>query len=345
MPAFGQPRIAAVAMAALVGGLGQVVVQWPALRREGFRYRPMLDPRDPELRRVLLLMGPGTIGLAATQVNLFVNTLFATSQGTGAVSWLTYASRLLYLPIGLFGVSIGTAVLPAVSRHAATDNAAAIRDTVSRGLAMMLIVNVPASAGLIALSTPIVRLLFERGHFLAADTEATAAAVRLYACGLIGYSTARITSPTFYALGRSRVPVLVSIGTIALNLGLSVILVRSMGFLGLALSTSMAAIANGFWLVWLLRQRLGGLDGNTLTVALAKITVAAVGMAFTAIIIERSLFFLAGGATFTFQIIRLGLSIAGALVVLVAIAKMLRIPEFDEILTLAQVRARKLLNL
>jgi putative peptidoglycan lipid II flippase len=344
MPAFGQPRIAAVAIAAIVGGIGQVVVQWPVLRREGFRYRPRFDLRDRELRRVLLLMGPGTIGLAATQVNLFVNTLLATSQGTGAVSWLTYASRLLYLPIGLFGVSIGTAVLPAVSRHAATDDAAAIRNTVSRGLAMMLVVNVPASAGLMALSTPIVRLLFERGHFLAADTEATAAAVRMYACGLIGYSTARITSPTFYALGRSRVPVLVSIGTIALNLGLSVMLVRTMGFLGLALSTSMAAIANGFWLVWLLRQRLGGLDGKALTVALAKITVAAAAMAFAAIVIERSSFFLAGGVAFTFQIIRLGLSIAGALVVLVAIAKILRIPEFDEMLTLARVRARKLLD-
>jgi peptidoglycan biosynthesis protein MviN/MurJ (putative lipid II flippase) len=121
-------------------------------------------------------------------------------------------------------------------------------------------------------------------------------------------------------------------------------LVRTLGFLGLALSTSMAAIANGFWLVWLLRQRLGGLDGNALTVALAKITVAAAAMAFAAIVIERSSFFFAGGEAFTFQIIRLGLSIAGALVVLVAIAKILRISEFDEMLTLARVRARKLLD-
>jgi putative peptidoglycan lipid II flippase len=345
MPLFGQPPIVAIAMAAIVGGIGQVVVQWPALRREGFRYRPVFGLRDPDLRRVLLLMGPGTIGLAATQVNLFVNTLVATSQGTGAVSWLTYASRLLYLPIGLFGVSIGTAVLPAVSRQAATDDAAGIRATLSRGLAMMLVVNVPASAGLIALSTPIVRLLFERGHFLPADTEATAAAVRLYAWGLVGYSTARITSPAFYALGRSGIPVLVSIGTIALNLVLSIVFMRSMGFRGLALSTSLAAIANGFWLVWLLRQRLGGLDGKTLAVALTKVTVAAAAMAFTATAIERLSFRFAGGATLTYQMIRLGLSIGGALVVLVASARMLRIREFDEVLTLARVRARKLLSM
>ena len=122
----------AIAIAALLGGALQVLVQWPALWREGFRYRLVLDPRDPGLRQVLVLMGPGTIGLAATQVNLFVNTLLATSQGTGAVSWLSYAFRLMYLPIGLFGVSIATAALPAVSRYAAVGDEAGIRRTVGR---------------------------------------------------------------------------------------------------------------------------------------------------------------------------------------------------------------------
>jgi putative peptidoglycan lipid II flippase len=104
MPPLGLPRIMAIAIAALLGGVGQLAIQWPPLRREGFRYRPVFDPRDPGLHRVLTLMGPGTLGIAATQVNLFVNTLLATAQGTGAVSWLTYAFRLMYLPIGLFGV-------------------------------------------------------------------------------------------------------------------------------------------------------------------------------------------------------------------------------------------------
>jgi putative peptidoglycan lipid II flippase len=341
---IGQPPIMAIAIGALVGGVGQVVVQWPALRREGFRYRPVLEPRDPELKQVLLLMGPGTIGLAATQVILFVNTLLATSQGTGAVSWLTYASRLMYLPIGLFGVSIGTAVLPAVSHDAAMNDVAAIRATVSRGLAMMIVVNLPATAGLIALATPIVRLLFEHGHFVSSDTSATAAAVCLYACGLVGYSAARITSPIFYALGSSRVPVFVSVGTIAVNAALSVALIRTMGFLGLALSTSLASIANGAVLLWCLRRRLGGLDGTMLTTALVKISVAATAMALTATMIERWSYGVSPGDAITYQIIRLGLSITGGLVVLVAVAKVLRIREFDAMLALAQVRARKLLN-
>ena len=207
MPSLGLPRIMAIAVAVLLGGLGQVLVQWPPLRREGFRYSPVIDVRDQALRHVVLLMGPGTIGLAATQVNLFVNTVLATGQGTGAVSWLTYAFRLIYLPIGLFGVSIATASLPSVSRHAALDDLAGIRRTVSRGLAMMLMLNVPATLGLVVLARPIVELLFEHGRFTAADTEATAAALQLYAVGLVGYSAARIISPTFYALRQSRTPV------------------------------------------------------------------------------------------------------------------------------------------
>ncbi len=112
MASIGQPAIMSVAIGALVGGIGLVALQCQPLWREGFRYRPVLDLRDRRLQRMLLLMGPGTLGLAATQVNLFVNTLLATSQGTGAVSWLTYAFRVMYLPIGLFGISIATAVLP-----------------------------------------------------------------------------------------------------------------------------------------------------------------------------------------------------------------------------------------
>ena len=100
-------------------GLAQLAIQWPPLAREGFRYRPVLDFRDEGLRRVLLLMGPGTIGMAATQINVFVNTVLATGEGTGAVSWLDFAFRLMYLPIGLFGVSIATAATPAVSRMVA----------------------------------------------------------------------------------------------------------------------------------------------------------------------------------------------------------------------------------
>jgi putative peptidoglycan lipid II flippase len=344
MPSIGEPRIMAIAIAAVLGGAGLVAVQWPSLRQEGFRYEPVLNPNDPGLRQVLVLMGPGALGLAATQVGIFVNTLLATTQGTGAVSWLTYAFRLMYLPIGLFGVSIGTAVLPTVSRHAAADDAVGIRDTLSRGLALMLMVSVPATLGLIVLATPIVRALFERGQFLPGDTSATASAVRCYAIGLVGYSTARIASPAFYALGRSRIPVFVSVGTIALNVVLSVVLVRVMGFAGLALSTSIAALANGATLIWLLRKRLRGIEGRRLMVVLVKVTAAAAVMGFAAFVVDRVMNTLAPGAAVVIQVARLGTSIGCALTVLAMTAKLLRIAEFDEMRLLFFTRVQKLLN-
>jgi putative peptidoglycan lipid II flippase len=344
MPRLGLPSITAVAIAAVVGGFGQAAIQWPSLWREGFRYRPLLEPRDPALRRVLMLMGPGTIGLAATQVNLFVSTVLATSQGTGAASWLTYAFRLMYLPIGLFGVSIGTAVLPAVSRHAAVSDAAGVRRTVTRGLALMLMLNVPATVGLIVLAAPIVELLFERGQFLPADTAATAAAVRLYAVGLVGYSAVRIASPTFYAIGDSRTPAIVSASVILVNVLVSIALVHAMGFAGLALATSIAAVANAAVLLWLLRARLDGLDGRRLLMTLAKVTAAASVMAVTAVAIQHAMDRVAPGAHLGVRALRLTAAIGGGVVALAGVAKILQVEELDDVSALVLGRVRKLLG-
>lgn len=343
MPMLGLPRIMSMAVAALVGGFAQVLVQWPTLRREGFRYRPILDLHDRGLRQVLMLMGPGTLGLAATQVNLLVSTLLATSQGTGAVSWLQYAFRVMYLPLGLFGVSIATAVLPAAARHAALDDHAAIRRTVSQGLALMLVVNIPAMCGLIALSTEIIRLLLERGHFTSADTTATATALRLYAVGLVGYSTTRIASPVFYALGRSRVPVVLSVVSMLTNLGLSLALVRVMGFGGLALATSLAALVNGLLCVVLLRRHLDGLAGRSLALTFLKTAMASAAMTIAVVGVNRSLSGAAGHAGTALQAFHLVTAIAAGLLVLAGTARMLGLDEFTSLSAAARTRVQKLL--
>ncbi len=344
MPSLGFPPIMAIALAALAGGFGQIAIQWPSLRREGFRYRPVFDPRDSALRRMLMLMVPGTIGLAATQVNIFINTLLATSEGTGAVSWLTYAFRLMYLPIGLFGVSIGTAVLPAVSRHAAVGDTAGIRHTISRGLGMMLMLNVPATLGLMVLATPIVQLLFERGHFQPADTAATAAVVRLYAVGLVGFSAVRIASPTFYAIGESRIPAIVSASAIVVNGLASIALLRVIGFQGLALGTSIAAIVNAAALLWILRRRLGGIEGGRLLTIFVKVTLSAALMALAAIAIQLAMNRVTPGPGLASQAIRLVASIAGSLAALAGTAKVLGVEEFDGAVETIQGQVRKLLT-
>jgi putative peptidoglycan lipid II flippase len=328
MPRLGMHPVTAIAIGTIVGGLGQLVIQWPSLRAEGFRYRPILDVSDEGLRRVLVLMGPGTIGMAATQVNVFVNTVLATAEGTGAVSWLNYAFRLMYLPIGLFGVSVATAAVPAVSRQAAQDDRAGIRRTVADSLSLMLMLNVPATIGLVALAVPIVQVIFERRAFTHADTLATAAALQLYAIGLVGYSVVRIASPMFYALNESRTPVKVSVVSVLVNAGLNIALARVMGYRGLALGTSIAALVNAAALLFLLRRRLEGIEDRRVLVSLTKIFIASGVMAAAALGTSLLMEHWLPGHQLVVQLIRLAVSIAVAVAVLAVAAHFLHIDEF-----------------
>jgi putative peptidoglycan lipid II flippase len=341
MPAFGLEPIAAIAIGTLLGGVAQLALQWPTLRREGFAYRPRIDWRDPGLQRILVLMGPGTAGLAATQVNVFVNTLLATSAGDGAVSWLNYAFRLMYLPIGLFGVSIATATLPTVARQHTIEDQQSVRTTIANGLSLMLMLNVPATVGLVILAVPTIQVIYERGEFTSVDTLATAAALQFYAIGLLAYSVVRIVSPVFYALGRNRTPVIVSVITVLVNAGLNVMLVRAMGYRGLALGTSIAALFNAVTLLILLRRHIGGLEEKRIAGSLARIALASVAMGFTAYALSNELETRLPGGSLALQILRLGLTIGVSVVVLGAGSWLLRIREFSEGLALVTRRLRR----
>jgi len=330
MPSIGLPPIAGIAIGTVLGGIAQIAVQWPALRKEGFRYRPAVDFRDPDLREVLRLMGPGTLGLAAVQINVFVNTALATTQPQGAVSWLQYAFRLMYLPIGLFGVSIATAALPELSRQAAVANREAMRRTISTGLRMMLMLNVPATVGLIVLAHPIIELLFERGAFTPADTAATAAALMFYAPGLLGYSAVKIASPSFYSLGDSRTPVIVSVASMGVNLALNLILIKVMGYRGLALGTAIAALFNASAVVLLLSKRLDGLEGRRVADAFVRILAASVLMGVVAHFAAGWLASVMPGQEWHWKTIRVCGAIATGVLVLIGSARLLRIVEFNE---------------
>jgi putative peptidoglycan lipid II flippase len=342
-PSLGIEPITIVAIGALVGGVAQVAIQWPPLRREGFRYKPVLDFRDEGLRNVLLLMGPGTIGMAATQINVFVNTVLATREGTGAVSWLDFAFRLMYLPIGVFGVSIATAATPAVSRMVAEGDLARIRSTIASAIGLMLLLNVPATLGLMVLARPIVAVIFEHGSFTASDTIATAAALQFYAIGLVGYSIVRIVSPTFYALRRSRIPVMVSAGSVVINVVLNLALVRELGYRGLALGTSITALVNASVQLWLLRREIDGIEGGRIASTAARVLIAALAMAAAAWGADALMAELLPGDGLVEQIARLGVSIGIALAVLAAAAQLLHIREFGEARDLIVGRFRRMI--
>jgi putative peptidoglycan lipid II flippase len=345
VPAFTRLSIEptlALAIGMLVGGLAQIATQWPALRHESYRHSWTLNLRDPRLREMLFLLGPGSLGVAAAQINLLVNTQLATHE-EGAVSALNYAFRLMYMPIGIIGVSVATAAIPDLARQAADERYDDMRTTLSSGVRLMLMLSVPATVGLIVLATPIVQLIYEHGQFDAHSTSLTAQALGFYAPGIVGYSIVKIASPSFYSLGDSRTPMLVSLVTIAANLVLNISLNAVMGFRGLALGTAIAATLNAALLLYLLGRRIEGIDAGRVGWSLLKISVASVVMAGAAIGLDSGLRSLLPSQSVWIQAVRVGGAIAGAMGTLALAAWVLRIDEFRQAVdrVLSRIRRRR----
>ena len=331
--AFGPQPIVWMAIAAVIGGAGQIVIQWPLLVQEGFRFSPVVRLRevfrDPGVRRILLLMFPATIGLAATQINIFVNTYFATSIPS-AVSWLNYAFRLMQFPIGLFGVAIAAATLPAISRHVAQGDPAQFGRTLGRSLRLVFAINVPAAIGLGVLSVPIVRVIFEHGRFHAGDTAATANALAFYAIGLFAYSGQKVLVPAFYALKKTRIPVAISISSVALNIALNIALIGPLGYRGLALATSVTNLAGFVLLLAFIRRESSTIRLRGLAWALAKILVAGGAMGGASLLTQHLLEHAFGIGGVLRQAILLSLSIGTGLAVLLGASWLLRVAEVRE---------------
>jgi len=289
-PTIGLSPIAGMAYGVVIGGFLQLAVQWPSLKRCGVTYRPDISVSDPGVRQIIRLMGPAIIGAAAVQVNVFVNTNFASaivdpSTGlviNGPVSWLNYAFRFMQFPIGVFGVAVATATLPTLSRITANPDYIEFRQTLAHSLALVFLLCIPSAVGLAVLANPIVALVFEHGKFTAFDTVQTAKALTAYAIGLAGYGAIKVLSPAFYALNDARTPMLTSLASIAINYVMNSLLVNRFGHVGLAFSTSAVALVNFLLLALFMRRRLGRLEGRRLGATVLRICAATIPMAIVA---------------------------------------------------------------
>ena len=253
----------------------------------------MLSFSDRGVRRIFTLMGPAVIGAAAVQVNVLVNSNFASSipteTGSGPVSWLNYSFRLMQFPIGVFGVAIATATLPSISRSAARKDMNEFRHTLAGSIRLAFLLTIPSAVGLIVLGRPIIALIYERGHFGSNDTDHTAAALAFYAIGLAGYSAVRILAPAFYALGDARTPMMISLLSMATNFVMNWMLVGVMQERGLALSTSTVALMNFALLYAIMRRRVKRIEGRTTVIAVGKIVAASAVMGMVCWALSRAI--------------------------------------------------------
>jgi len=280
-PHFGPRALLGLALATVFGGALQLAVQLPSLARLGYRFHPDFRWRDAGVKAILLLMGPSVIAASTTQVNVLINSMFASTLGDGPITWLTIAFRLMQLPLGLFGVALGTVTLPLLSRLVVANQMTAFRSELARAMRLALLLTIPSTVGLVMLAEPIISVLYQHGKFTAEQTAQAAGALRFYAVGLGGYAALKVLVNAFYALERRKTPMLVSFLAVGLNLLFNWIFTFRLGWghRGLAFSTGCIATVNFLLLYFLMQRHLHGLESRRMLTMLGKTAAAAAALA------------------------------------------------------------------
>ncbi|KXK00920.1 MAG: integral membrane protein MviN [Acidobacteria bacterium OLB17] len=345
-----QWAIIGMSIGTLIGGAAGLAMQLPSLFRVGFRFTPVISLADEGVRKVVALMTPAILGTSAVQINVLVNTYFVSSID-GAQGWLNYAFRLMQFPIGLFGVAVGTAAIPVLSRLAAEGKKGEFRDTISSSMNLVFLMTLPSACGLIVLGEPIIRLIYERGRFDALATQMTATALVGYSIGLTGYAAIKILSPAFYALDDAKTPMIIALASIVVNFvgcyglrewfshyGVTPETPFGYGHLGVALATSLVALFNFTALAYLLRRKISRLNGRSIATAFVKIAVSS---AVLSVVCYASYHFIVGrygsqGITLRLVEAFVPIILGGAAFVVCAL--LLRVHELHQLYTMAQKR-------
>lgn len=334
-------QIFGLAIGVLVAGVAQAFFQYPLLSKEGFRYQWVSPWKDETVRQVVSRMIPGTIGVAAFQINVLLTQGVAFGLDPSIVASFNYAVRLMELPQGVFGISLATFLLPTLSGLAAEKKYPEFRTTLSQGLSHMLFVNLPASLLLAVLSVPIVRLLFEHGHFGPDATERAALALACLAPGLAAFSAVNILARAFFALGDTTTPMRVSLFCLGVNVGFAILFVVPLRQGGLGIANTLSAICNVWLLTRALKKKLTTLEMAELKRTLLPAVIAA--LAATAAAWGANRFYEGhfGHAGVTHQLIGVFGPLGIAAVVYWLMSLALRIPSASDIAEMLKKKLRR----
>ncbi|WPP43847.1 murein biosynthesis integral membrane protein MurJ [Pseudomonas sp. AN-1] len=252
-PYFDQP-VMALAWGVFVAGLAQLLFQLPFLARIRLLPIPRPDRKDEGVKRIMTLMVPALFGVSVSQINLLLDTVLASFLQTGSVSWLYYADRLSELPLGAFGIAIGTVILPSLSRQHAGGDPKAFSATIDWALRMVLLVGVPAALALAILSEPLIASLFHYGKMTERDVVQAANALEAYSLGVLTFMLIKVLAPGFFARQDLRTPVRIAVQCMVANMAFNLVLIWPLQHVGLALSTSLSSMLNTGLLLWGLRK-------------------------------------------------------------------------------------------
>jgi len=284
-PFFAEP-ITSLAIGVLIGGVLQLAMQWPFLRKFGVKLKFRFNPKHPGIKQIGVLMIPAILGAGVSTINVFVGTILASLLPGGSVTYLFYADRIMELPLGIFAIAIGTATLPSFSKHVAAGNMDELKSGISFSLRLMLFLTIPAMAALMALNLPIISVLFQRGAFDVTSAVYTGQALFCYALGLWAFSVLRVFVSSFYSLQDSKWPMKAAVIALIVNVVASLILMYPLKHNGIALASSIAAAVNVLVLTIVLKRKIGKFLDRTFYHSVFKIILSSVLMLFAIGVME-----------------------------------------------------------
>jgi putative peptidoglycan lipid II flippase len=274
-------------------------------------------------------MVPAVAGLAALQINVFINSFFASSLQEGSLSWLNYAFRLFMLPVGVFGVAVSIAAHPVMARQAATGSMTGLKESYISTLTIVFCLTVPAAAGLIILAEPIIRLIFQYGRFDAFSTAMTSQALVYYAIGLASYAAVKVTVPVFYNINNTRTPVAGSFLAVLVNVAVILLLIDHLQHRALALSISCAMTANFLFLFVVLYRKLSGFPLKYLAAGFVKVLFASFAMIFWILLLDGIFGVQAASGNIIVDMVMLAIGITSGGVVYGVVLYKLNLPELQ----------------
>jgi len=335
VPVWG---IYGVAAGAVIGMIGQLVIQVPVLLHKGFKHSFSLDYRHPGVQKVVRLCVPLLLYLVVAQTSPFVERISGSMLPSGTISNLTYAMKVNSLPDAIFASSIAVVLYPSLSRCAARRDSQAFRETVSKGIRLTLFLTIPSAIWLIACARPVISLLFEHGRFTSIDTANTSVLLQVYAIGIIPASIGGLLVRSFYSLQDTSTPLISGAFTTIAYVILAFSLTKILLAPGLALSLSIASGISTLLLLWLLHRKAGALDTLSILRLLGKVLVASISMGAICVWITQNLGFFSHAASFSERIMQVaGLLVVGT-VSYIAASSVLRIEELTAVLSIVRKR-------
>ncbi len=321
---FEEPTVA-LAIGVIIGGVFQMTLLIRPLAKLGFSFAPSFDLKDKQTRKIGLLLGPAALGMAVAEINIFVDTLLASLLPEGSISYLYYGNRVTQFPLGVFGVAVGIAALPAMSMEVVRNGKEKLVELVSHSLRLTLFISIPAMAGMIVLSGPIINVLFERGEFDEMARTGSVIALVYYSVGLFAFSAVKPLVSAFYAMKDTATPSRVAAWCMTLNVALNVLLMGPLLHGGLALATSISSAVNMAFLLWLLRKKTGTIDGARI-VKSASLMVLSAAIMGTLVYMYSSFFFSFDAGALS-RVFHLGAALFLGIVIYTAMTLLFRLPE------------------